>query len=400
MYKIKKLPKSQIEIFFEVCAKDLEKFYKEAVLEFGKEIKIEGFRSGHIPEKIIEQKVGKMAILEEAAEEAIRENYQKLISENSITPISQPQVEILPARNASHSDAGGKLALGDDLEFKIRVFVLPEIKLPDYKKIAAGVKRKEISVAEKEVEDSLLWLQKSRAKLSLKNEAAQKGDFVEIEYSSPQLESGKIYKDAFFLGEGHFIEGFEQNLEGVKDGEEKEFTIKDKNFKVKIKSVQKAELPEIGDEFAKSLGKFENIEALRQNIKQGITMEKESKETGRLCAEILDKISEASVCEIPEVLVLSEKKRTPDLPEDQIKKRVMNSLVLREIGRTEDIKVSDEEIKEEMDRFLKQYPLPGRQAGDIKTAENQFDAERLKEYIKDAIINEKTLKLLESFTKN
>ena len=75
-FKINKLPKAQIEILFELPFLELAKFYKEAVLKFGREIKIEGFRSGHIPEKIIEQKVGKMAILEEAAERAIQENYQ------------------------------------------------------------------------------------------------------------------------------------------------------------------------------------------------------------------------------------------------------------------------------------------------------------------------------------
>ncbi len=254
-YTIKKLPKSQIEMLFEVPSEDLGKFYKEAVLELGQEIKIEGFRPGHIPEKIIEQKVGKMAILEEAAEHAIQENYQKVVLENNLTPISQPQVEIL------------KLAPANPLEFKVLVFVLPEIKLPDYKKIAAGVKRKEISVAEKEVEG-----------------------------------------------------------------------------------------------------------------------------TGRIRAEILDKISEASVCEIPEVLIESEKKRTPGLPQEQAKKRVMNSLVLKELGTKENINVSEEEIKEEIDRFSKQYP-------DIKTAKNQFDAERLKEYIKDAIVNEKTFQLLENLIK-
>ncbi|MFH1401681.1 MAG: trigger factor [Parcubacteria group bacterium] len=392
-YDIKKLPKSQIEILFELPFGELDKPYKEAVLEFGKNLKVEGFRPGHIPETIIEREVGKMRLLEETAQKAIQENYQKVVSENNLTPVSQPQVEIL------------KLAPANPLEFKILVFILPEIKLPDYKKIAAGAKKEAVVVTEKEIEDSLLWLQKSRAKLSLKNGAAQKGDFVEIEYSSFQLESGKTYKDAFFLGEGRFVSGFEQNLEGAKDSEEKDFSVKfpvnyaqkdlagkDINFKVKIKSVQKAELTEIGDEFAKSLGKFENLQALKKNIKEGIALEKERQESDRIRSEILGKISEASTCEIPEVLIESEKKRTPDLPEDQAKKRIIGSLVLRELAKRENIAVSEEEIKKETEIFLRQYP-------DVKTAENQFDAERLKEYIKDAIANEKTFKLLENLIK-
>ena len=74
MYKIKKLPKAQIEILFELAPAELAKFYKEAVWEFGKALKVEGFRSGHIPENIIEREVGKMRLMEEAAERAIQEN--------------------------------------------------------------------------------------------------------------------------------------------------------------------------------------------------------------------------------------------------------------------------------------------------------------------------------------
>jgi trigger factor len=392
-FTIKKLPKSQIEILFEMPFEELDKFYKEAVFEFGKILKVEGFRPGHIPEAIIEREAGKMRITEEAAEHAIQENYQKVILENNITPISQPQVEIL------------KLAPQNPLEFKVLVSVLPEIQLPDYKKIAAGIKRKEISVTEKEVEDSLLWLQKSRAKLSLKNQAAQAGDFVEIEYSSPQLDSGKACNDAFFLGEGHFVSGFEQNLEGAKDGEVKEFSVKfpanyaqlnlagkEVPFSVKVKSVQKADLPEITDEFAKALGKFENLEALRKNIKEGIGLEKERQESGRIRAEILGKISEASTCEVPETMIEAERKRTPDLSADQAKERIIGGLVLRELAQKENIAASEEEIKAETKKFLSQYT-------DVKSAENQFDPERLKEYVKDAIINEKTFEFLENLIK-
>jgi trigger factor len=423
MYKINKLPKSQVEILFEIPVDELTKFYKEAILSFGREIKIEGFRSGHIPEKIIEQKVGQMPILEEAAEHAIRENYQKMVLESGISPISQPEVSIT------------KLAPENHLEFKILVSVLPEIGLSDYKKITGEIERKKIIVEEKEVKESLAWLQKSRAKFSLKNGLAEKGDFVEIEYSSPLLESGKVYNDAFVLGEGKFLPGFEENLESLKDGQEKEFSVdfptdyphkllagKKVDFKIKVKSVQKSELPELSDEFAKGLGNFENIVALEKNIKEGISLEKEKAESGRLRAEILDKISSETTCEIPESLIESEKtrmlaelkeralhsfqmnfedylkkagqteKQLMDSFSDPAKKHILGSLVLKEISKKENIKAEDLEIKEETDRFLKQYP-------DIDTAKKQFDAERLKEYIKDAITNEKTFKLLEDSIK-
>lgn len=422
-YTIQKLPKSQIEILFEIPAEELEKFKKEAILELGRELKVEGFRPGHIPEEIIEQKIGKMAILEESAEHAIRENYQRAVSESNIIPISQPQVEIL------------KLAPQNQFEFKTIVFVLPEVNLPDYKKIVAGAKRKEVSVEAKEVEESLVWLQKSRAKFSLKNAPSQKGDFVEIEYSSPELEGGKTYKDAFILGDARFLPGFEENLEGLKDGQEKEFSVKfpenysskdlaakEVVFKVRVKSVQKAEIPDLGDEFAKSLGNFENLDSLKKNIKDGIKLEKDREERARMRAEMLDKISEQAVCEIPDILIESEKNRMLEELKDRIlqsfqmpfgeylakikktekelletfsepaKKRTKNSLVLKEIGKRENIEVSQAEIAEEVDKFLKRYP-------DIKTAEKEFDPQRLEEYTKEVIANEKIFKLLEGYTK-
>lgn len=426
-YTIQKLPKSGVELKVEILWEEFEKFNEEAIINLGKNLKIEGFRPGHIPKEIIEQKIGKMAVLEEAAELAIKENYQKIIrqlsEEKNTVPISQPQVEIQ------------KLAQGNPFEFKISVYILPEVSLPDYKKIAGGVGKKEITVTDKDVEDSLAWLQKSRAKFSLKNDASKKGDFVEIEYSSPQIEAGKIYKDGFILGEGRFFSGFEENLENMKDGEERGFSVqfpddysqkdlvgKKIGFLAKMKSVQKMELPEISDDFAKNLGNFADLAALKENIKEGLSLEKEKEEINRVRAEILEKITAASACEIPEILIDSEKNRILEELKDRVKKglqisfeeylskvnksekdlldsfleqaqkRVKSSLVLKEIAKKENISSSEEEISAEINNFLKAYP-------DIKLAQGQFDLERLKEYTKEAVLNEKTFKLLESLVK-
>jgi trigger factor len=423
-YTIKKLPKSKIEILFEIPFEELEKFRKEAVLELGKHVKMEGFRPGHVPEKMIEGQLGEMNIMEEVAEHAISENYKKVVLENKITPISQPQVEIL------------KLAPANTFEFKATVDVLPEIKMPDYKKIASGVKKNEIKVEEKEFEDSVSWLQKSRAKMTLKTEESKKGDFVEIEYSSPQIDAGKQYKDGFILGEGRFIKGFEENLEGQKEGGEKEFSLqfpadysqkdlagKEISFKVKIKSVQKVELPELNDEFAKGLGRFDNLEALKKNIKEGLVAEKQRAESNRIRSEILEKVTAATDCDIPDVLIEDEKARIlletkdkvlqglgtsfeeylkqtnkteKDLLDsfsDQAQKRVRGSLILREIGEKENITASEDEVRKEVDNFLKRYL-------DIKSSQKEFDQGRLEEYTKEVIRNEKIFKLLESFVKN
>lgn len=122
--KIKKLEGSEIEIEGEIPFKDLEKHRKPALKTLGSNIKIDGFREGHVPEKIIIERVGEGALLNEMAGRALSESYPKIIIENKISPITQPHITIT------------KIAMGNPLGFKIKVPVMPEVDLPDYKKIA------------------------------------------------------------------------------------------------------------------------------------------------------------------------------------------------------------------------------------------------------------------------
>jgi trigger factor len=418
---ITKLPKSEIELKIEVPTEEWQEFLDRAAKELSKDLKVEGFRPGFVPLKLVEEKIGIAKILEEAAEDCVKKCYVKAILENNIEAIGQPEISIL------------KLAKGNPFEFKARVAVMPEVKLPDYKKIASEIKRNKILVEEKEIEETLSWLQKSRARFSQKLGPCRKGDWIEIEYSSPQIENGKKTKDAFILGEGHLIPGFEENLEGMEFGQEKEFSLtfpknhlqkdlagREINFKVELKSVQNMELPEINDEFARQLGNFEDLESLKKSLKEGINMEKEIAESERVRQIILEKIAEKSEMEIPDVLINSVKTQMlADLKQnisqklgisfedylakvgktendlmvlfsEQARKRVKNSLVLREISKKEKIEASDEEVEMEANKILKNLTMEKAQ---------ELDPEKLKSYTEDVIINEKTLQLLENFTK-
>ncbi len=425
---IKKLPKSQIELEIEASAEEFDDFIKKAVLELGKNLEIKGFRKGKAPKKVVEKEIGKEKILVEAGHLAIEENYKKAILENKLEAISQPEVKIK------------KLASGDSFVFLAKTVVLPEIKIADYKKIAAEIKRKEIEVEEKELDNALKWLQKSRAKFTLKNGVAEKGDFVEIEYWLPQINAEKERahkKDAFILGEGQFIPGFEEQLIGMKAGEEKDgisLTIPKNHslkslagkkivFKARINSVQNVEFPELNDRFAQSLGNFGNLTALRENIKKGLNSEKERAESQRVRKEILEKLVQTTECELPEILVKQEKKRMLEnfkrevseklkisfadyltkikktekeilnsfLPQAQ--KKVRNFLILREIGKREKVEISEAEIREEMNKLLKQYP-------NIKKAQEKLDPEKLKEYTKEGLRTERIFTMLESLSRN
>jgi len=418
---IKKLPKSKLELKIEVPVEEFDKFYQRAIFLLGKDIKLTGFRKGKIPSEILEKEIGKEKILEKATEEAIREIYLKAVFENKIEVLGKPKIEIL------------KLAPKNPFEFKIVVYVFPEIKLPDYKKIASEKERKEISVSEEEIKETLSFLQRSRAKFTPKDLPAEKGDFIEIEYASPQIEGGRKIKDRFFLGKGGFLAGFEEKLEGMKKDEERNFSLKipenhfqkslagkEISFKVKIISVQKVEIPELTDEFIKSLGKFKDLPDLKKSIFEGIQAEKKKTELERIRNEILTEIIENSEFEMPEILIEQEKNRYLEelkirIPKifkidfqqylSQIKKteeelknsyqktaerEIKKALILKEIKKKEKVIASEDEVSKMANEILSNFTL--------KEAK-KIDPKILKEYTRERIEDEKVLNFLESLTK-
>lgn len=416
---IRKLPESKIELKIEVPKEEFNGFIEKAILDLSKDFQIEGFRRGKVPKEIIKKEIGQERILAEASQLAIKKNYPQAVLENKIEPISPPEIQIL------------KLAQGNDFEFQARTSILPDIHLSDYKEIISKIERNKVVVEEKEIEEAIIWIQKSRAKFSQISRPAQKGDFIEIEFTE-SIEN-KTHKDSFVLGEGKFIPGFEENLKGMNSGEKKEFSLKlpqnyirndligkEVNFKVKMNSVQKMELPELNDEWVKSIGQFENLEAFRKNIKEGLLSEKERTEIKKVRQEIIEKIAENSKFEIPNDLVEKEKNRimenfkkriSQDLRisfEDYLtkikksekelidsflneaQKSVKTFLILKEVSNKENIEVSSKEIEEEINKVLKQYPPEAQKGIDLKL---------LNDYTKEELKNEKTFKLLESFIK-
>lgn len=418
--EIKKLEKSQVEISFELTAEEFQKHIEGALLSFKNNVKMDGFRKGAVPLKMVEEKVGDENLLMEAGDLAVKKSYSQFVIDNKLEPIGDPEVQIK------------KIAKGSPFEFVVKVAVLPEIVLPNYQEIASKVKAQEIKVDEKEVEDAINYLQKSRAKMAQVDRGAGAKDFVEIEYQNDKINGGKVIKDGFILSEGGFLKDFENNLLEMKAGDEKEFKAKfpentpDKNlagkdgdFKVKMISVQEMELPELNDEFAQALGAFDTMVSLKENIKGGIAMEKTAGEKQRKRAEILNMISQKISFDLPEKMVDYESARlfedfkdqiaqnakidfdeylaTVKKSEEEIKKsfsleaekRIKSFLVLREIGKAEKVEVLDQELQEELEKSMKSYS---------KEQLSKIDIGQLKEYAKGAIFNEKIFQLLEKFS--
>ena len=417
--EIKKLPKSQIEITFELTAEEFAEHTEHALEHLKHHIKVDGFRNGKAPAKMVEDKIKPEMLLMEAGDHAVRHVYSDYIKKNKLESVGQPEVQVI------------KIAKGNPFIFKATITVLPEVKLPAYKEIATTVKGKDINVTEEEVQDALNYLQKSKAKFTLKNDVAAKKDFVEITYQNKDINAGNPVEDQFVLGEGGFMKGFEDAIEGMKAGEEKEFKAtfpvdsaqknlagKEGDFKVKVKSVQKMEIPEINDDFAKQLGAFDTLVALKTSIKEGITSEKIEQEKQRKRAEILDQIVQKADFEIPQAMIDYEKERLledlknkvtanmqlnfeqylaavkkteqeiKDTFEKEAEKRLRGFLILREIGNVENVEISEQEVEEEVNKLIKNYS---------KEQLDKIDIEQLKEYTKGVLFNEKVFQILENF---
>lgn len=422
------LPGSEIEIKFQIPVQEWQVFLEETIKKLSENLKIKGFRPGFAPFELVEKKIGIQVILDTAAENCVKKYYTKTILENNIEAIGKPEVSIL------------KLAKNSPFEFKVRVAVMPKIKMPDYKKIASQIKKNKVSVEEKEIEETLFWLQKSKAKFSQKLGPCKFGDWVEIKLKIKEISTTKSpqkskiseqeIKDAFILGQGKLIPGLEKKIEGMAAGEEKEFPLvfpknhyqkelagKTVNFWLKVESVQKIELPEINDFFAQSLGNFKNLASLKQSLKEGINLEKEMAETQRVREIVLQKIIQESEIKVPEILINSLKLKMLDELKKKISQKlgityeeylrkikknkdellthlshkaeenIKRSLILLEISKREKISISQEEIEEMANEILK---------NNFGIHKN-LDPKQLKDYTESIIRENKVIQLLDDF---
>jgi len=425
---IKKLDKSRVEIKITVPREQWEKYLDAVASEASQEIKIEGFRPGKAPRKMVEQKVGKGVILNGAAEKAVQKSYAEYVAAEKLEVIGAPEVTI------------EKIEEGQDLEFVAKVAVMPKMEIKDsykkeIKKINVAYQGKKPEVAEEEVQLELEKLANSRVKLVTVNREIKNNDSVEIDFTvlvdNVPIEGGTSKKHPMIVGKGVFIPGFEENLLRMKEGEEKEFELefpKDYHkkdlagrmatFKVKVLLVQARQTPEINDEFVKSLGQFENLEALRQNIRAGMLEENTQKLKEQKRSEYIEKILENSQVELPEILVRQEiqqmvrefeqqiqmtgmtleqylgqlKKDVKELEKDwepQAEKRVKSALALKEISALEEIFIDSKDIEEEMNKTLQYYK-------NVKNMEKNIDMERLYNYTKGIMENDKVFELLEA----
>ena len=353
----KDLPKGLVEFTVVVDASELESFHDKAFAEVQKSVEVDGFRKGNAPEALIVKKYGDMVILEEMANFALRAAYVKAVEEHKVNPVGEPQVTIT------------KIAKGNPLELTITVPVMPEIALPEYKKIAkdAVTDGEKVEVTEKDINDVLEELRKGR---SIQNNHAHDHEHGE---------------DC--------------------DHDHTEVT------EVPAEADKEAVLPELNDEFAQSFGgEFKTLSDLTGKVKENLTLEKEQKLREKRRTAIMEKLVAETKAELPEVIIESElnsmlAQMRADITrfggtwedylthtkktEDEIKtswkedayKRAMSQILIHKIAQAEKLTATEEEVEVELVRLL--------------ATVQDADEERAKAYLYQALTNDKVLKFLE-----
>ncbi|MEL7604889.1 MAG: trigger factor [Sedimentibacter saalensis] len=421
--KLLKKEKNVVTLEFTVSPEEFESAVNKAYLKAKNNINVQGFRKGKAPRHIIEKKYGKSIFYDEAMDIAIQEEYPKTVAEHKLDVIDSPKV------NVEKFEEGQEIVITADVE------VMPEVELPEYKGIE--VERTEIKVTDEDVEKEITAVQEKNARIvEVTDRAVQNGDFLTIDYAGfvgdEQFEGGTAENQALEIGSNTFIPGFEEQLIGKNKDEEVEVNVtfpeeyhseelkgKAAVFKVKIHEIKSKELPVVDDEFAKDISEFDTLEELKADTRANL--EKKALDQAKIANDnnVITKIVNEAKVEIPEVLIQREidylgrnyeqqfrqqgftGKEYDDIitnfvnqykegARNQAEFNVKAELVLEALIKKEDIKVTEEELAEEVNKVAESYQVEADRLEAFKTS----ILESSKGYIEETLQKRKIIDML------
>ena len=418
--KVEKVENKTNEVKMEITV-EAEKFdaaIKDVYTKNSKYFNIPGFRKGKAPFKMVEKTYGIQIFYEDAFNEVAGEAYEQAVEKEKLDVVSKPEIDIV------------QIESGKDLIFTAVVQTKPEVKLGKYKGIE--VKKIEYNVSDEDIEHELGHMAERNARLvTVDNRAVKDGDIAVIDFEGfvdgVAFEGGKAENHELTIGSKTFIPGFEDQVIGMKTGEEKDINVKfpdeyfsdklagkDATFKVKLHEIKKKELPKIDDEFAKDASEFDTLDELKASIKE--KQEESNKSRAKYETEdaVIEEACKNATIDIPSGMVEIEidnmekdietrlsyqgmrmnqylemlgKTRDEFRGEykEQAEKQIKTRLVLEAIGKAEDIKASDEEIAEKIKEMAANY---GKKEEEVK------DNPALREYVEGSIESQKTVDFL------
>ena len=415
-----KIEKSRVSLTIEVSAAEFEAAIEKAYLKMRKNINLQGFRPGKAPRKMIEKMYGVEVFFEEAINIAFPEAYEAAIKEKDLQVVGYPEVDML-----------GECTV-EGFTFTAIVPVYPEATLGEYKGLSAV--KGEVKVTEEDVANRLQQLADRNTRLVSVDREAKIGDIAVIDFegflNGVPFEGGKGENHNLELGAGQFVPGFEEQVMGMKAGEEKDLDItfpeqytpelagKAVVFKVKVHEVKEKEIPTLDDEFAKDVSEFDTLDELKADLEKKIAEEYQKQIDQEFADALMEQVAENLTVEIPDAMVEAQCKQFLDnfkmqlaqqgIPYEEYMKmtggdeaklmeeakepalrQVRMDLAMQAIIKAEELTVSDEEIEGEYVKMAEQYGM------DIEMVKKYLMADQ----IRDELVSRKAIEVVTSSAK-
>ena len=364
---VENLSPTRVRISIDVDFKDLEPHVTVAYETLAKQVSIPGFRKGKVPRQLIDQRVGRGTVLNEAINSALPEFYTQAARENDVLVVGRPSVDIKEVKD------------NELLKFEVEVDIRPEVKLPDFSSIELSVD--DVVVTDKDVDEQIEALRTRFGTLTTIEKDAASGDFVTIDLvaklDGKEVEGGTANGISYEVGSNRMIDGLDVALEGMKVGESKTFNTQLVGMKegdtgevtVTLQAVKKRELPELNDEFAKLASEFETLDELKSDSRERLSRLKAMEQGAQARDNLLKHLLDTVEILVPEQLVtdevndhLEKENRLEDETHrkevtDEVTRSVRADFLLDSIVKAEEVQVTEAELTEYLIRTAARYGM-------------------------------------------
>ena len=368
---VESLSATRVRISIDIDFTDLEPHVKTAYQSISERIVIPGFRKGKVPRQMIDQRVGRGAVLDEAINSALPEFYAKAARENEVLVVGRPSVDIKELKD------------NEVVKVEVEVDIRPEIALPDFSSLE--IKVDDVAVTEKDIDDQLEALRIRFGTLTSVEKKVESGDFVSIDLNAriegKEVEGGAANGISYEVGSNRMIDGLDEALIGMSAGETKSFSTRLVGMKegetgeveVKLEAVKKRELPDLNDEFAKLSSEFDNLGDLKKDLEERLTrvksMEQGTQSRDVLLKHLLDTIEIPVPAGLIEDEVHEHLEKESRLDDEAHRKEVTEELnqsiradfLLDAIVKAEEVQVSEGELTEYIVRAASRYGMSPEQ---------------------------------------
>ena len=370
---VRNLEPTKVKLTVTVEPEELNPYLDAARKEIAKQVNVPGFRKGHVPGKIIDQRIGFAAVAGEAVNDAVPELYSKALDEKKIRPMAQPEFDVQDVPQAANDDT--------KLKFTATVERRPDIELPEIDGLEIAIAKPEVK--DEDVDKRLETLRQRFGTLVGVDRPAAKGDFAnidltaEIDGETVDSQEGVSYE----LGSNTMLDGLDEALDGLSAGEETTFegTLEagdhegqKATVKVKVNSVKAEELPELDDEFASEASEFDTLDELKADIRKAAAQDAEGRQATEARDAFIAKLQEGLEIPVPKgvkanMVAEQLKGMTPDpekatkeqkaQAEETVEKELRDQMVLDALAEKLDVQVSQSDVFNFLASIAQQYGM-------------------------------------------